>query len=44
MLSGETLFIDSNFESGNLERAFRVSSKGQNYELFMNVDSNTRGH
>ncbi|CDW89042.1 zinc carboxypeptidase family protein [Stylonychia lemnae] len=44
MLSGDTLFIDSLFESGNLEKAYRVSNKGQNYELFMNVDSNTRGH
>jgi hypothetical protein len=34
--------FDSNFESGNLDAAVRVS-KGE-YDIFMRIDSNTRGH
>jgi cytosolic carboxypeptidase protein 2/3 len=37
----EPLF-DSNFESGNLDAVIRVGFS--EYDLFMRVDSNTRGH
>jgi cytosolic carboxypeptidase protein 2/3 len=36
------LHFDSNFESGNLDTVIRVSEN--EYDLFMRIDSNTRGH
>jgi hypothetical protein len=39
----KSLFIDSLFESGNLERAYKHKDK-QEYDLFINSDTNTRGH
>jgi len=36
------LIFDSLFECGNLDMAFQV--KDQEYDLYMRVDSNTRGH
>ena len=36
------LLFDSNFESGNLERAEYV--KQTEYNLYLNVDTNTKGH
>ena len=36
------LIFDSNFESGNLDRVFRV--REYEYDLFMRVDTNTSGH
>ena len=45
MEKSNTLFIDSHFESGNIEKVFTDSDpKNQEYHLFMNADSNTRGH
>lgn len=38
----KVLVFDSNFESGNLDRACIVSLN--EYNLFLNVDTNTRGH
>ena len=36
------LIFDSNFESGNLDLVIKT---GQNeYDLYMRVDTNTRGH
>ncbi len=40
--AGEELWFDSNFESGNLDTAVKVSAN--EYDLFMRVDTNTRGH
>ena len=40
--AGGKLVFDSNFESGNLYWAEAVSLT--EYNLFMNVDTNTRGH
>lgn len=34
--------FDSKFESGNLDMAIRI--KENEYDLYMRVDSNTRGH
>ena len=40
-----TLFIDSKFESGNIEKVFTdADPRSQEYHLFMNADTNTRGH
>lgn len=36
------LTFDSNFESGNLDCAVMIDEK--EYDLFIRVDSNTRGH
>lgn len=36
------LEFDSNFETGNLDTAVKISPK--EYDLFMRTDSNTRGH
>jgi|TARA_B110001450_G_C17631317_1_gene485325 cytosolic carboxypeptidase protein 2/3 len=36
------LIFDSNFESGNLDRVYKV--KDLEYDLFMRVDTNTSGH
>lgn len=30
------------FESGNLDKAFKI--KDREYDLFMRVDTNTKGH
>lgn len=40
------LFIDAKFESGNIEKVFknRAAPSSQEYHMFMNVDTNTRGH
>jgi hypothetical protein len=40
-LRGDVIF-DSHFESGNLDTVVQVSS--DEYDLFMRVDSNTKGH
>jgi len=36
------LLFDSNFESGNLDMVIKV--KDFEYDLYMRVDTNTRGH
>jgi cytosolic carboxypeptidase protein 2/3 len=36
------LVFDSNFESGNLDMVIKV--KEGEYDLYMRVDTNTRGH
>jgi cytosolic carboxypeptidase protein 2/3 len=36
------LTFDSNFESGNLDTV--IKKKDYEYDLFMRVDTNTRGH
>jgi hypothetical protein len=36
------LEFDSNFESGNLDMVLKV--KNFEYDLYMRVDTNTRGH
>jgi len=36
------LIFDSNFESGNLDMVIKV--KDYEYDLYMRVDTNTRGH
>ncbi len=36
------LKFDSNFESGNLDMV--IKTKESEYDLFMRVDTNTRGH
>ena len=36
------LEFDSNFESGNLDTAIMI--KPDEYDLYMRVDANTRGH
>jgi hypothetical protein len=38
------LWFDSIFESGNLLQAQRSLTVPNNYNLFMQVDTNTRGH
>lgn len=40
--SGEILEFDAKFESGNLDKVVMVNP-GE-YDLFMRVDSNTKGH
>lgn len=42
-MKSDALYIDSQFESGNIEKVFK-SKVGHEYQLFMNVDTNTRGH
>lgn len=40
--AGDELTFESNFESGNLDTVVKV---GENeYDLFMRIDTNTRGH
>lgn len=39
---GDVLIIDTIFESGNLLRADRITPS--EYRLYMQVDTNTRGH
>jgi hypothetical protein len=40
--AGSELIFDSNFESGNLDTVVKI---GENeYDLFMRIDTNTRGH
>ena len=39
--SGEYVIFDSCFESGNLDKVHAIS--GTEYDLYMRVDSNTRG-
>ncbi len=36
------LIFDSNFESGNLDLV--IKKKDLEYDLYMRVDTNTRGH
>jgi hypothetical protein len=38
----KVLLFDSKFESGNLDMAIKI--KDNEYDLYMRVDSNTRGH
>lgn len=38
----EEFLFDSNFESGNLDAVVKVGP--HEYDLFMRIDSNTRGH
>lgn len=40
--SNYDLIFDSNFESGNLDRVYKV--RDLEYDLFMRVDTNTSGH
>lgn len=40
--TNDCLEFDANIESGNLDAAYRIGPKS--YELFLRVDSNTRGH
>ena len=40
--NGDVLLIDTIFESGNLLRADRITPT--EYRLYMQVDTNTRGH
>ncbi len=40
--NGDVLLIDTVFESGNLLRADRITPS--EYRLYMQVDTNTRGH
>ena len=40
--AGEILEFDAVFESGNLDKVVMVSPT--EYDLYMRVDSNTRGH
>jgi hypothetical protein len=42
MKSATDVQFDSHFESGNLEMAIKVGP--WEYDLFMRVDTNTRGH
>ena len=42
-MESSSLFVDSYFESGNIDKVFK-DSHTQKYHLFMNVDTNTRGH
>ena len=42
MFGDEELIFDSDFECGNLDMAMAISKV--EYDLFMRVDSNTRGH
>jgi hypothetical protein len=45
ILKSSALFIDSYFESGNIEKVFKNRSSGsQEYHLFIGEDTNTRGH
>lgn len=37
-----SLVFNSNYECGNLDMAFQI--KENEYDLYMRVDSNTRGH
>ena len=39
---GSILSFDSTFESGNLDRVVMVTPK--EYDLFMRLDTNSRGH
>jgi cytosolic carboxypeptidase protein 2/3 len=41
-LYNRELIFDSNFESGNLDTV--IKKKDLEYDLFMRVDTNTRGH
>lgn len=36
--------FDAKFESGNLDKVVLPSPEGNEYDLYMRVDSNTRGH
>lgn len=38
----QTLTFDSSFESGNLDMVVQVDNS--EFDMFMRVDSNTRGH
>lgn len=40
------VFIDSHFESGNIDKVYQVetSSDIQKFTMFMSMDTNTRGH
>jgi hypothetical protein len=42
----EVLRFDSQFESGNLARVYCVNNayNAKEYDLYLNVDTNTRGH
>lgn len=43
VMDTSSLFIDSHFESGNMEKVLKDSNLHK-YSLFMSVDTNTRGH
>lgn len=44
-MENNALFIDSNFESGNIEKIYKCKNPlAQEYHLYMNVDTNTKGH
>lgn len=42
LVNEEELRFDSNFESGNLDMV--VKTNPWEYDLYMRVDTNTRGH
>jgi hypothetical protein len=42
LVNEKELRFDSNFESGNLDMVIRT--KPWEYDLYMRVDTNTRGH
>lgn len=45
VMENNALFIDSNFESGNIEKVYKCKNPlAQEYHLYMNVDTNTKGH
>ena len=45
VMKSNALFIDSYFESGNIEKVFKNrSTDSQEYHLFIDEDTNTRGH
>lgn len=45
VMENDALFIDSNFESGNIEKVYKCKNPlAQEYHLYMNVDTNTKGH
>lgn len=41
-IADEILIFDSKFECGNLDKVVMVNAN--EYDLYMRVDSNTRGH
>lgn len=41
-INNEELRFDSNFESGNLDMVLKI--KECEYDLYMRVDTNTKGH
>ena len=38
----DVLYFDSTFESGNLDAVVKINNN--EYDLFMRIDANTKGH